>query len=87
VGYWWAATTKQKWPEVGEEERNLIEANWEEPYGDRVNEIVFIGRKIDRSPIEAMLQSCELSPQEIGLGEDYWSSFVDPFPTWNRIDN
>jgi G3E family GTPase len=87
VGYWWAATSKQKWPAVGEEERNLIEANWEEPYGDRVNEIVFIGRKIDRSPIEAMLQSCELNPQESSLGENYWSSFVDPFPIWNRINH
>ena len=87
VGYWWAATSKQKWPAVGEEERNLIEANWEEPYGDRVNEIVFIGRKIDRSPIEAMLQSCELNPQESSLDENYWSSFVDPFPIWNRINH
>lgn len=37
--------------------------------------------------IEAMLQSCELNPQEIGLDENYWSSFVDPFPIWNRINH
>ena len=37
--------------------------------------------------IEAMLQSCELNPQESSLGENYWSSFVDPFPIWNRINH
>ena len=37
--------------------------------------------------IEAMLQSCELNPQESSLDENYWSSFVDPFPIWNRINH
>jgi G3E family GTPase len=87
VGYWWAATSKDKWPEIGNEERDLMEANWQEPYGDRVNEIVFIGRKIDRAPIEAMLQTCELSSEEIALGNNYWESYMDPFPIWNRIES
>lgn len=87
VGYWWAATSKDKWPEIGNEERDLMEANWQEPYGDRVNEIVFIGRKIDRAQIEAMLQTCELSSEEIALGNNYWESYMDPFPIWNRIES
>lgn len=32
--------------------------NWDEAYGDRLNQIVFIGKGYDRAEIERMLDDC-----------------------------
>ena len=44
------------WPAPGTDERRNIDARWKEPYGDRLNEVVFIGRNMDRAAIEEALE-------------------------------
>jgi G3E family GTPase len=87
VGYWWASTERVRWPEKNDPEHALILENWEEPYGDRVNEIVFIGQHLDRPAIESILKACELSAAEKSLPQSHWNSVEDPFPVWDRIEN
>ena len=87
VGYWWAATERVRWPEKNDPEHALILENWKEPYGDRVNEIVFIGQHLDRPAIESILKTCELSAAEKSLPQSHWNSVEDPFPVWDRIEN
>jgi G3E family GTPase len=87
VGYWWAATERVRWPEKSDPGHALILENWEEPYGDRVNEIVFIGQHLDRPAIESILKACELSAAEKSLPQSHWNSVEDPFPVWDRIEN
>jgi G3E family GTPase len=87
VGYWWAATEPERWPDPSDPEHAHILENWAEPYGDRVNEIVFIGQHLDRTAIEAILSACELTPAEKALPSSHWAAAEDPFPIWDRIEN
>jgi G3E family GTPase len=87
AGYWWAATERARWPDKNDPEHALILENWEEPYGDHVNEIVFIGQHLDRPAIESILKACELTAAEKSLPQSHWNSVEDPFPVWDRIEN
>ncbi|WP_052494241.1 GTP-binding protein [Nitrosospira sp. NpAV] len=84
VGRWWAAVPKQRWPAEGSHERALIEQNWQPPYGDRINEVVFIGRHKDwdRALIEMAFATCRLTSTEIRKGVEHWRTLTDQFPEW-----
>jgi G3E family GTPase len=55
---------------------------WFEPFEDRVNELVFIGREMDRAAVEASFDACALSDAELAAGAAAWRSYADPFPEW-----
>ncbi|WP_205865611.1 GTP-binding protein, partial [Mycolicibacterium porcinum] len=46
-------------------------------------EIVFIGIKLDRDAIDALLRSALLTDAELAEGEQAWMSYPDPLPAWN----
>jgi G3E family GTPase len=72
VGQWWAAADPELWPPEGDPQRAAIEANWEAPWGDRINELVFIGRDMDRAAIEKAFDACRLSVVELSQGDAAW---------------
>lgn len=74
---WWAATPRKQWP-AEPEDRAEIDAVWEEPYGDRRQELVFIGIGMDEAGLRAALDGCLLSDEEMGLGRRGWARFADP---------
>lgn len=85
IGRWWAAAPRERWPAAGSAERQDIESRWQEPYGDRLNEVVFIGRGMDRGAIEAAWKAMHLSPTETRQGGACmrgWRDLPDPFPQW-----
>jgi G3E family GTPase len=49
-----------------------IEANFDGPYGDRRQEIVFIGQYLDALEMRARLDACLLDDAEMALGRDGW---------------
>ena len=81
AGRWWASLPKEEWPdeEVAQEE---IQRVYQEPYGDRRQEVVFIGANMDRHQIERRLNDCLLDDVEMQLGQMGWASFADPFSIW-----
>jgi G3E family GTPase len=82
AGYWWAAMESDRWP-TNPESRALIERNWDEPFGDRRQELVFIGTAgMDRAAITAALDACQLTDAELGRRPSQWAKFKDPFPQW-----
>lgn len=84
VGQWWAATPKARWPHDAELRRE-IEAKWQEPWGDRSQEIVFIGdRHLDEATVCKSLDACRLNYTETRKGMKSWSELRDPFPGWQR---
>ena len=85
VGRWWAAAPRSRWPEAGTPEREAIDANWKEPYGDRLNEVVFIGRNMDRAAIEQAWKAAHLNHTESRKGMKGWAQLPDPFPQWQAI--
>ncbi|MDM7457856.1 MAG: GTP-binding protein, partial [Paracoccus sp. (in: a-proteobacteria)] len=57
--------------------------HWAEPYGDRRQELVFIGSGMDEGRLRAQLDACLLA-QEWGDDPRGWTGMDDPFPGWRR---
>lgn len=81
AGRWWASLPRDEWPQepVAREEIRRLH---EEPYGDRRQELVFIGAGMDRQSIEQRLDHCLLDDVEMRLGQLGWEAFADPFSIW-----
>ncbi|MEM7025684.1 MAG: GTP-binding protein [Pseudomonadota bacterium] len=84
LGTWWAAVPKERWPDH-ESARSYMQQHWEEPWGDRRQEIVFIGAGIDWPQLEARLDAC-LVPDYVASDPDSLPDLPDPFPVWRRAD-
>jgi len=82
AGMWWVATPKEYWPEDAESFAH-IKSRWQEPYGDRQQELVLIGIAMDKAALTAAFDACLLTEAEIALGMDAWRQFSDPFPAWS----
>jgi G3E family GTPase len=85
AGMWWIATPKEHWPEDNES-LQYIKARWQEPYGDRQQEIVIIGMQMNKEYIQKSFDACLLTEAEIALGIDAWQSIPDPFPAYGNIN-
>ncbi len=81
AGYWWAAVPKQHWPE-DEASLNHIRTRWQDPFGDRQQELVLIGIGMDEDALRRALDDCLLSESELSEGPDQWLHYQDPFPAW-----
>jgi G3E family GTPase len=84
VGQWWAAVPEARWPQ-DDALRREIAAQWRQPWGDRHQEIVFIGdRHLDESVVRKALDACRLNFTETRKGMPAWRELRDPFPGWQR---
>lgn len=81
AGQWWSSTDSSLWPK-DRESREEIESVWEEPYGDRRQELVLIGQNLDREKMTRVLDSCLVSDEEYAGGPKLWKTFSDPFGSW-----
>ncbi|MGF1446367.1 MAG: GTP-binding protein [Pikeienuella sp.] len=84
LGTWWAAVPKERWPD-SEVARAYAAEHWQEPFGDRRQEIVFIGAGIDWPGLKARLDAC-LVPEHRAPGPDALPDLPDPFPIWRRAE-
>ncbi len=83
AGLFWSAVPEDEWPEHMEH-RAAIESKCEPPFGDRRQEIVFIGQALDEEQASRALDACLLNEKELVAGPDSWKRFPDPFPLWIR---
>ncbi len=76
MGLWWAAVPRQDWPNH-QQFRQQIERRWDSAWGDRRQELVFIGVDMDETGVRTALDDCLASadPRD-------WSALEDPFPAW-----
>jgi G3E family GTPase len=85
-GLWWASVPQSEWPDDLEERMAVLEV-WQEPWGDRRQEIVVIGMDLDRAEITAQLDACLLNDSELAAGPDAWQHYPDPFGDWLDMDD
>ncbi len=85
IGYWWAAVPKKNWPEEDDLVAR-INKTWHTLWGDRRQEIVFIGTQdMDKARMIAELDACLLPlPEEGAVDTRAWKALPDPFPEWGR---
>jgi G3E family GTPase len=79
LGRWWAAVPEGRWPTHPEALADM-RAHWAEPWGDRRQEIVFIGHGMDWTAIAAALDAALVSAD--GFAPVEWAGLEDPFPQW-----
>nr|WP_319391190.1 GTP-binding protein [uncultured Cohaesibacter sp.] len=82
IGTWWASVPQNRWPDNPQAIKYLKET-WAEPFGDRRQEIVFIGTGIDWVGLKSRLDGALL---EVADAEELreLTKLPDPFPTWMR---
>ncbi|GGE07993.1 cobalamin synthesis protein CobW [Aureimonas endophytica] len=82
LGRWWAAVPKERWPDVSEW-RDLVGRHWSPVWGDRRQELVFIGQAMDEAAIRAALDACLVgAEEEKGFEPGRYRRLADPFPRW-----
>ena len=81
-GQWLASAPREQWPDDPEVVREA-EARWEEPWGDRRQEIVIIGQDLDHAALTAMLDAALLTDAEMAKGPARWAKLRDPIPPWD----
>lgn len=82
AGLFWAGVDRDHWPAEDDGFNAFIAQTWQEPWGDRRQEIVLIGAPLDEAWLTARLDACLLTDDEIALGPDGWARLEDPFPAW-----
>ena len=83
AGMFWKAIPEHNWP-TDEESIATIKMQWEEPFGDMRQELVFIGQGLDQQAMLNALDNCLLSEDELLKGKNYWATLSDPFPEWTE---
>ena len=73
----WLAVDPEE--EHDEETKEYMEKIWDSVYGDRRQEIVFIGAGMDRDALEAGLNQALLTEEEMASGPSVWARLDDPF--------
>ena len=82
AGYWWAAMPEEHWPDDPKQEQRIMD-RWDDDYGDRRQELVFIGVDMDETDLRRRLDACLMSIDEV---EGYHAdpAFIpDAFPGWD----
>lgn len=81
AGVWWASMPFNQRIRYAAyvENQKLIESRWDKRFGDRQNELVIIGQDLHPEVIEAELNACLCTEDEIKKMESN-GRFFDPFP-------
>ncbi|MFD0768806.1 GTP-binding protein [Bacillus sp. CGMCC 1.60114] len=78
AGEWVASTSKEEQQQIIAEDPDILN-RWDDVYGDRITELVFIGIDMNREEIEQSLDHCLLTEQEM---YENWDTFHDPIPSF-----
>ena len=81
LGGWWASVPRERWP-THPDALAEVAGKWAEPWGDRRQELVFIGSDMNEADLRAKLDAALV--QADGFTPEAWSNLPDPFPEWHR---
>jgi G3E family GTPase len=86
MGFWWAAVPRSRWPDHPEW-KSILNRNWHSVWGDRRQELVFIGSGMDEAAIRAALDACLVGETPtIAFRPERYRNLPDPFPVWRRAE-
>ena len=79
AGMWWAAVPRKHWPHPEGQQPDQQE-DWHPRFGDRAQQLVFIGQNIAEDTIRARLDACLLDTQLAAADSRAWAKLSNPFP-------
>lgn len=86
MGFWWAAVPRARWPDHPEWQA-ILDRNWHSVWGDRRQELVFIGTELDEAAIRAALDLCLVGDAlPLRFNPERYRDLPDPFPAWRRAE-
>jgi G3E family GTPase len=80
-GVWWADVPREQWPADADERADIL-AHFDGEFGDRRQELVFIGQHLDEGTYRVALDAALMTDAEMAGGPAVWSRIHDPFPPW-----
>lgn len=83
---WYISLDHDRWPWEDRRMIDRLKGLWQEPYGDRRQEIVLIGRHLNENRIRQLLDEALLTEDEFHAGPSSWVNFADPLPSWQVDD-
>jgi G3E family GTPase len=86
MGFWWVEVPKDRWPSHPEF-RTLLDRHWHRVWGDRRQELVFIGAGMDEQEMRAALDECLVGDAlALRFNPNDHQDLPDPFPSWRRAE-
>lgn len=83
MGRWWVSVPKNRWPDHPDF-LDAMEKRWHPVWGDRRQELVFIGSGMDEQAIRASLDACLVGKDLQHFEAEMYRDLPDPFPIWGR---
>ena len=83
-GFWWTCIPEEEWPQDEESQKN-IRQDWDPLFGDRLQQLVFIGDQSILPKIKEALQDCLLTDDELNQNAEFITQLKDPFGDWNKF--
>ncbi len=81
AGFWFSSVPQDRWPADPAWRESVLKLSDGE-FGDRRQEIVFIGAGMEEAALRQRLEGCLLTDAEMKGGPAAWSTLADPFPSW-----
>lgn len=80
-GFWWAAVPRDHRTHPTDQ-RPDQQPGWHPRFGDRAQELVFIGQRLDAAAMRAHLDGCSLDEQLASADSEAWADLRNPFPAF-----
>lgn len=80
AGMWWAAVPREYWSQE-DGQRPDQHPDWHERFGDRCQQLVFIGQQMDEEKLRSELDRCLVDDATANADSTTWANMNNPFPS------